>query len=181
MSDGSQSVSVRFNETAHNRILDYCEIAGVKKGELIRCATAFYISQSMPLYDKTLIPSRVRGSLSESVNNIYDKHHKTQNGETQDVQPFFREFWVKVKNQFFPERVVATIKKHWDALQEWGGSPSQLAQLYNDYCAGERNKGREFSHPNSWLAGHGWLNDSKAERTLGHADDVDVDMTGGGL
>ena len=177
----SLTVSVRFNETAHNRLLDYCEIAGVKKGELIRCATAFYISQCMPMCDKTQVSSRVRDSLSESINNNMAVCDKTQKRSTDDVQPFFREFWVKVKNQFFPKRVVSVMKKHWDALKEWGGSPSQLAKLYNDYCAAERAKGREFSHPNSWIAGHGWLNDSKAERTLGHAYDVDVDMTGGGL
>lgn len=178
MSDKTVAINVRLSEEAHNRVLDYCKIAGMKKAELMRCAAAYYIAQCMPICNKTEIPSHVRGSLSESFNyNTYAVGNKPSNNGSNEVQLFFKEFWVKVKNQYFPERVVATIKNHWDSLKEWGGNPSQLAQLYNDYCAVERNKGREFAHPNAWLAGHGWLNDSTAERRIGHADDVDLDMT----
>jgi len=185
MSEKIHSINVRLNEEAHNRVLVYCEITGQKKAELLRCATAYYIAQGMPICYKTAISSRGCEFDTDYIyyNNIYDKHDKTekpQKPKPDEVQIFFKEFWVKIKMQVFPERVIKEMKNQWDALREWGGTPSQLAYLYDNYCAAEKSKGNKFSQPNSWVAGHGWLNAVKADVGIGDAADVDVDMTRGG-
>lgn len=75
-----------------------------------------------------------------------------------DQVEFVKSFIGHCENLKFPERISKEIKSHWSAILDSKLSASELAESYNDYVSDSHKKNSIPSHPNSWIAGHGWLN-----------------------
>lgn len=138
--------SFRLTPTALARLNAYCELSGLDASEVARAAIAQFIAPALQGVTITQTPH---------------KPHTNPTQQDEDTQPWFKAFWPNVRNKQFPKRVSKTIKDNWAELK--GLDPVSLANKYNNYCDAEELAGREFCHPNSWLANGGYENEQRED------------------
>ena len=81
------------------------------------------------------------------------KHNKgTINKDNKYILSKFDEFWSKVKRKVSKGQSEKAFKK---LAREWIDKPSELADLYNQHCAGKDDI-QFCQHPSTWLNGKGF-------------------------
>lgn len=144
--------SFRLTSQALARLNAYCELSGLDASEVARAAIAQFIA---PALQGVTIEVKSKEPIKDDL--------------TAPTQAWFKTFWDDIKyHKVFPKRVIKTIKDNWEDLKEY--DPSDLQNKYNQYCESEELAGREFCHPNSWLANAGYENE-KTENNSGLAWD----------
>ena len=83
------------------------------------------------------------------------------NSSNDALTEFSKIFVGAIKNMVFPERINRAIQSNWEPIVESKLSATELAEAYNHYLSEQQSKESIPSHPNSWIAGHGWKNKSK--------------------
>ena len=148
--------SYRLNDLALARLDKYCKLSGLDASEVARAAIAQFIAPALQGLEVVV---------QDSVQS------KKEPAKLDETQAYFKAFWKEVANRLFPNRVVKTIKDHWDELK--GLNPTHLGIKYNEYCEAEEIAGRTPCHPNSWIANGGYKNEIKENKQSGPAWDVE--------
>ena len=150
----THAMSYRLTDTAKERMIIFCEMTGMKPSEVARAAISHFIAPTLQNAEimQTSIPSRTRVPDIECVNT-----HSASDLAINEWHTFFKAFWEVVTRRQFPKRVAHLIRENWSAYSHL--DPAKLGALYNDYCGAQAAAGREFCHPNSWLAAGGYENE----------------------
>lgn len=163
MSEKTYPSSYRLNETAKLRLDAFCELTGMKPSEVVKASIAQFIAPTMG--NTNVVPTDYNPHARTRLNNIdlsKDKSRCTTTQEKKDeVQDWFKKFWVVCEDKQFAERVVRTISDKWEILKD--KNPEVCGEKYNDYCNTEAMRGREYKHPNSWLNDGGYDNEAKTD------------------
>ena len=162
----SVQISIRAEEQWMKNLDDYCARMGVSRTEFIRITVAEKFTALSACMSSARQSSGAReltkGSISKDIEGAQGAKSKKKGDE---IQSYFKAFIAGISvNKKFPARIHKAIKEQWVALKEWGKGPQALAQQYNKYVQDEELKDSYPSMPNSWISGHGFLNeDSKEE------------------
>jgi len=168
----SVTMSFRISLVARDRIRYYCDLNGMKASEVIKASIAQFISPCLVNYDRNTrviqndVPTRARH------NNLdLSKDKSSRNTEQkQEIQKWFKKFWVYCENKKMPDRVNKTIKEKWNVLKDM--CPQETALKYNDYCNKEAMCDRKYCEPNSWLAGGGYDSEEEVKKEEGMDYDI---------
>ena len=150
-------ITFRVNETAKRNLDLYCQIQGVELSELARSAVADKIS---PLVFNQLSVGHVSDTASHTRTSSVERTSKeVQSCRTLvGLQDWINEFWEACENKMFRPRLAKAVKDKWEELEEL--DPKELAAKFNEYNR-SLSQGATLSHPNSWIAGGGWLNQAE--------------------
>ena len=154
----SVQVSIRAEERWVRNLDTYCKEMGVSRTEFIRITVSNALA---PCMSSARQPSGARelskGSISKDIEGAQGAK---PNKKGDEIQAYFKAFIAGIKvNKKFPARIHRSIKDQWTTLKEWGKGPQALAQQYNKYVQDEELKDSFESMPNSWISGHGFLNE----------------------
>ena len=148
--------SFRLNAQAKARLDKFCYLSGLDASEVARAAIAQFIAPTL---------QGIQVVVQESV------QLKEEPAKLDETQAFFKAFWKVVANRLFPNRVVKTIKDHWEELKDIDAE--ELGKKYNEYCEAEEVTGRTPCHPNSYIANGGYKNEIKENKQGGPAWDIE--------
>ena len=159
----SVQVSIRAEERWVKNLDEYCERMGVSRTEFIRITVAAALAPCMSTARQgSGAREFIKGSISKDIEGAKSAVPKKKGDE---VQAYFKVFIGGISsNKKFPERIRRAIGDQWKALKEWGKGPQALAQKYDKYVKSETDKGSLLSMPNSWISGHGFLNEEEKEK-----------------
>lgn len=169
----SDRISFRLPPEAQKNLENFMAATGKKASEIARAGLEIYMAQCgwrlTPFVGQVSDNPHVR---AQSIDLDLSKDKSScRTNERDEIQDWFKKFWVVCENKQMPKRVIGTIKDNWGDLSEL--VPSQVAEAYNSYCQNEASKGREYCHPNSWLAGGGYESEEEEREIGGIAYDIE--------
>jgi len=142
--------SVNLKGDLRRRLEWYCEVNDLQPAQAVK----FFVIHGLKKYAKCPhvdTPSRTRVDTNDL---SLDKSNSSKDEQVEFVKSFIG----NCQNLKFPERISKEIKSHWDAILDSKLSATELADSYNQYVSDSKHNDSIPSHPNSWIAGHGWLN-----------------------
>jgi len=153
------STSFRLSEMAHARFVQFCEMTGMNKSEVVKAAISQFIAPT--LQNAHVIPPSYNPRAHARDNNINiskdilccNTTRSKKDKEKEETHAWFQAFWEVCKNQQFARRVVKTIRLNWKDLSQL--NPKECAEKYNLHF---HEKGNYAKHPNSWLNDGGYEN-----------------------
>ena len=189
----SDRISFRLSPEALANLQSFCSATGKKPSEIARAGLEIYMAQcgwriqsnvghlsdtcrtnsetkKVPNVGQVSDNPRVR-TRDTKLDLSKDKSSSPTKEKKNEVQLWFKKFWVNCDNKMFPKRVIKTISENWDELREL--APDRLANQYNKYCNDEAMKTREYKQPNSWLNDGGYENEINESNVGGIAYDIE--------
>ena len=173
-------VSVKLKGKSIDWMKWYCEQVDMTPAQVLRSAFAEKVSQFLSVPGGT--PQGHQGNPQENPEVSPQGHQpRAHTGDSKDLsldksnssndkcRDFFKTFIGRIDYKKFPERVSKEIKNQWNAIVESKLSATEMSDAYNHYVSESKKNDDKFSHPNSWIAGHGWENTEKK----GSEDDAD--------
>lgn len=171
-------VSIRIKGNAKDYLEWYCDQVDMQPAQVLRAMLADKISsflkcphgvptgtlsvETTDTSENTEVSPRghlPRAHTGDTNNLSLDKSKESKD----ECRNFFKTFIGIIDYKKFPERVSKEIKNNWSAILESKMSAEEMAESYNHYVM-ESKKGSSIpSHPNSWIAGHGWENTTEEE------------------
>tara|TARA_Y100000004_G_scaffold165945_1_gene197239 strand:- start:10242 stop:10793 length:552 start_codon:yes stop_codon:yes gene_type:complete len=163
-------VSIKLKGKARNTILWLCEELDMQPAGVVRMCVSDKIT-SMLGCPPSITVGTPNTITAESAQVSPEGHQpRAHTGVAKDLsldksnsskdlsREFFKSFIGKIEFVQFPERVSKEIKNQWKAILESKLTPAEMAEAYNQYVTDSKANNNKFSHPNSWIAGHGWEN-----------------------
>ena len=154
MTDNSK-ITFRMKPKAKALLDMYLELTGLTASEVARAAISDKIMSS-PLLVGHVSDILTRTCVDDNTLSK-DKGDVRRHNKKGEEYFYFQTFIGNIQNKLFPNRVSKAIKDNWEEIQSSELDPKELAELYDKYCESVPD-GQEPSHPNSWIAGHGFLN-----------------------
>ncbi len=169
-------VSIKLKGKAKNTILWLCEELDMQPAGVVRMCvsdkitsmlgcppsvtvgTPSTITEEEPSVSPEGHPPRARTRVTKDLS--LDKSNSSKDAS----RDFFKSFIGKIEYKKFPERVSKEIKNQWESILESKLTPAEMAEAYNQYVTDSKANNDKFSHPNSWIAGHGWANKEMEDR-----------------
>lgn len=166
-------VAVRFKGNLRGLLEWYCDQVDMAPSAVIKSLVAEklskYISspvvspevylQNKPI-NAQVSPQAYPPRTRAQVNNLsLDK----SNSVADDKSAFFKSFLGHSEFIKFPERISKAIKEQWNEILDAEMSGKEMAEAYNKYVKQSKADGDKYSHPNSWITGHGWKNTQSEE------------------
>lgn len=167
-------VAVRFKGNLRGLLEWYCEQIDMAPSAVIKSLVAEKLSKyigsplvSPQVYlendsENTQVSPQVylpRTRAQDNNNLSLDK----SNSVADDKSAFFKSFLGHSDLIKFPERISKAIKEQWNEILDSKMSGKEMAEAYNEYVKQSKADGDKFSHPNSWITGHGWKNTQSEE------------------
>lgn len=162
-------VSVKLKGKSIDWMKWYCEQVDMTPAQVLRSAFAEKVSQFLNVPTGT--PQGHQEVIQEKpVVSPQGHQPRTRTGEDKDLsedkssssddkcREFFKSFIGRIDYKKFPERVSKEIKNQWKAIVESKLTSKEMAEAYNHYVSESKKNDSIPSHPNSWIAGHGWAN-----------------------
>jgi hypothetical protein len=176
MSDNDDlKVAVRFKGNLRGLLEWYCDQVDMAPSAVIKSLVADKLSKfigspvvSPQVYldldsENTQVSPQVylpRTHAGDTKNLSLDKSNSV---EVDKHEQFFKSFLGHSDFVKFPERISKAIKDQWNEILDSKMSGKEMAQAYDQYVKQSKRDGDKFSHPNSWIAGHGWKNTQTKE------------------
>ena len=156
--------SINLKGDLKRRLEWYCEVNDLQPAQAVK----FFVIQGLKKYAKC--PHVDTSSRTHDVTK--DLSLDKSNSPKGEQVEFVKSFIGQIQNMVFPERISKEIKSHWNAILDSKLSSIELAEAYNNYVDNEKRETRIPSYPNSWIAGHGWLNkkEEKNDEPIGNYD-----------
>lgn len=148
--------SVNLKGDLRRRLEWYCEVNDLQPSQAVK----FFVIQGLKKYAKCPHVDTSSRTHEDNKNLSLDKSNSSKDEQT----IFAKSFIGKIENRQFPERVSKAIKSHWEAILNSKLTSVELADAYNQYVSDSVAKDSIPSHPNSWIAGHGWLNKKEVKK-----------------
>lgn len=175
MSDDDLKVAVRFKGNLRTLLEWYSESLDMAPSAVVKALVADKLSKyigSPPVSPEVYFINNSENPQVSPQGDLPRTHacdsknlslDKSNSSKVDKHEQFFKSFIGHLEFTQFPERISKAIKDQWKHIVDSKLSGKEMAQAYNLYVKNSKKKDDKFSHPNSWIAGHGWLNKEMEE------------------